>query len=62
VSDAKSEKEISRSMMRMTIDINKTHFKIKDAAIENADLPVTCITCHHGLPYPSVDSLENKYK
>lgn len=51
-SDAKGEKEIARSMMRMTIDINKKHFAQASPMIGDSLLTVTCMTCHHGEPYP----------
>lgn len=49
-SDDKPEKEITRNMMRMTIDINKKYFKFKkdDPGVP----PVTCVTCHHGEAFP----------
>lgn len=51
-SDEKGEKEIARSMFRMTGKINKKFFKFK--AGENKDVlpPITCMTCHNGKPHP----------
>ncbi|MEP6951615.1 MAG: c-type cytochrome [Ginsengibacter sp.] len=51
-SDAKPEKEIARSMMRMTMKINRENFELKDAMIGDSVLAVSCATCHHGLPHP----------
>src|SRR5258707_14290433 len=51
-SDAKPEKEIARSMMRMTIGINKKYFKIKHPMIGTEVLTVTCNTCHNGVAFP----------
>jgi hypothetical protein len=51
-SDAKPEKEIARSMMRMTIGINKKYFKLKHPQIGNSELTVTCNTCHKGVAFP----------
>lgn len=51
-SDAKSEKEISRSMMRMTLQINKDYFEVKQPLIGDSQMIVTCYTCHRGTPYP----------
>ena len=61
-SDAKQEKEISRSMMRMTLQINKDNFEVKQPLIGDSLMVVTCYTCHHGTPYPDAkmkDSLPN---
>jgi len=43
--DTKPQKDASRQMIRMVLEINKTHFAGTDA--------VTCQTCHHGQPHPS---------
>jgi cytochrome c553 len=51
-SDAKPEKEIARSMMKMTVKINKKFFEAKHPAIGEAGLSVTCVTCHHGEAHP----------
>ena len=51
-SDEKPEKEIARSMMKMTVKINKKFFEAKHAFIGDSTLTVTCITCHHGSPHP----------
>jgi hypothetical protein len=51
-SDAKPEKEIARSMMRMTMGINQKYFKLKHPKIGNPELTVTCNTCHKGVAFP----------
>ena len=51
-SDEKPEKEIARSMMKMTVKINNKFFGTKHASIGDSTLTVTCITCHHGQPHP----------
>ncbi len=60
-SDNKSEKEIARKMITMTMDINKKYFEFN----KNIDAiqSVTCITCHRGKERPEIDSilLRKKY-
>jgi hypothetical protein len=51
-SDAKPEKEISRTMMRMTLDLNKRWLKNRHPKIGDAALVVQCTTCHKGQPFP----------
>lgn len=51
-SDEKPEKEIARSMMKMTIKINNKFFGTKHVFIGDSTLTVTCVTCHHGQPHP----------
>ena len=51
-SDEKPEKNIARSMMRMTIGINKKYFKVKHPLIGTNALTVTCNTCHNGVAFP----------
>jgi hypothetical protein len=51
-SDAEHMKEEARKMMRMTIEINKTHFYF-DKSIRPEYLNViSCKTCHQGEPFP----------
>lgn len=50
--DTKSEKEITRNMMRMTMDINKKYFTFNEEAAEQNVQAVTCYTCHKGIPIP----------
>lgn len=54
-SDAKPEKNISREMMRMTIQINKKFFKLKHPLIGSNALIISCSTCHKGQPFPDSD-------
>jgi len=51
-SDAKPEKNIARSMMRVTLGINKKFFKIKHPMIGSGALTVNCNTCHNGVAFP----------
>ena len=53
VSDAKGEKEAARSMMRMTMEINKKYFGMERPLIGDSLMTVTCKSCHRGEPYPS---------
>ena len=57
-SDDKPEKEITRSMMTMTVKINEKFFESKHAFIGDSTLSVTCITCHHGNPHPEANNGE----
>ncbi|MEO5594314.1 MAG: c-type cytochrome [Chitinophagaceae bacterium] len=51
-SDEKPEKEIARSMMKMTLKINKKFFEVKHPAFGETGLQISCVTCHHGEPHP----------
>ena len=56
-SDAQPTKDSCRSMMRMTMDINKKYFATLAAdralrAKEKISEMVTCSTCHRGKPIP----------
>jgi hypothetical protein len=51
-SDAKGEKEAARTMMRMTMEINKKYFSMERPMIGDSLMTVTCKSCHHGEPYP----------
>jgi Photosynthetic reaction centre cytochrome C subunit len=51
-SDEKPEKEIARSMMQMTMDINKKYFNVLNPAIGDTLMLITCGNCHHGNPQP----------
>ena len=57
-SDEKPEKEIARSMMRMTIGINRKYFKLRHPAVGDSALVVTCGTCHNGKPHPGNENLQ----
>lgn len=50
--DDKSEKEIARNMMRMTMDINKKYFHFNENVRAEDVQAVTCYTCHTGKPMP----------
>jgi Photosynthetic reaction centre cytochrome C subunit len=52
-SDANEHKDIARDMMRMTSKINKKYFDVKDSKSLEADLEMTCYTCHNGKAHPS---------
>lgn len=58
-SDKKQEKEISRSMMRMTLQINKDNFEVKQPLIGDSLMIVTCYTCHRGTPYPEAQKKDS---
>lgn len=51
-SDEKDEKKIARSMMRMTLKINKKFFDVNKPIIGDTSLVISCNTCHHGQPHP----------
>jgi hypothetical protein len=51
-SDAKPEKAITRTMMRMTLDLNKRWLQNKHPKIGDAALVVQCTTCHKGQAFP----------
>ncbi|MDB5211357.1 MAG: hypothetical protein JWQ30_2184 [Sediminibacterium sp.] len=51
-SDAKSEKDTARSMMRMTLELNKKYFGQNQPVIGDTTMLITCYTCHHGFPVP----------
>jgi hypothetical protein len=56
-SDAKPEKEIARTMMRMTIKVNKQFFQLRHPMIGDPSLVITCNTCHRGQPHPDTDAI-----
>src|SRR6266516_2674622 len=51
-SDEKPEKEIARSMMLMTMDINKKYFGVEQPLIGDSLLTISCSSCHHGTAHP----------
>jgi hypothetical protein len=57
VSDARTEKEIARRMMRMTLDLNRKYFNARKPRIGSDALTITCATCHKGQPFPDGDIL-----
>jgi len=50
-SDDNPHKEIARSMMKMTMQINKKHFKHKDEKTGQI-AQISCMTCHNGKTEP----------
>jgi hypothetical protein len=50
--DDKPEKEITRKMMRMTMDINEKYFHFNEEVKVSEVQAVTCFTCHRGSPMP----------
>jgi hypothetical protein len=51
--DINPMKENAREMMRMTININKTHFYFNKNERPEYLKVVNCKTCHRGEPYPA---------
>lgn len=53
-SDEKPEKETTRYMMTMTMEINKKYFMNEVEPEDSAKFmnKVTCTTCHHGQTHP----------
>ena len=58
--DDKSEKEIARKMILMTMDINKKYFQFNETITADQVQAVTCFTCHKREPRPAIDSLAIK--
>jgi len=52
-SDSNKHKNIARQMMRMTSDINRKYFDVKKSRDLNADLELTCYTCHRSKAHPA---------
>ena len=52
-SDAKPEKEIARTMMRLTLKINRKYFQVAQPRIGDETLVVTCTTCHRQEAHPA---------
>jgi hypothetical protein len=54
-SDANPQKNIARSMMKMTLKINKQYFGVKHPLIGDSVMVVNCMSCHRGtaFPYPA---------
>jgi ribosomal protein L44E len=52
-SDANEHKGVARDMMRMTSKINQKYFDVKSSKSLEADLEMTCYTCHNGKVHPS---------
>jgi hypothetical protein len=51
-SDENPLKEAARSMMKMTLNINRQFFHVKQPLVGDSVLVVTCTTCHRGNPFP----------
>ena len=51
-SDAKPEKDTARSMMRMTLELNRKYFGKTQPAIGDSTMLITCYTCHRENPVP----------
>jgi len=51
-SDAKPEKNIARSMYKMTGKINKKYFSFNKDDKGDVIPAISCITCHRGNPHP----------
>jgi len=54
-SDDNPKKEITRSMMRMTMEMNQKYISTLPHADTVKVLPVTCNTCHRGQAIPAAD-------
>lgn len=52
-SDGNNHKAVAREMMKMTSNINNKYFDVKKAERLDADLEVTCYTCHNGKVHPA---------
>ncbi|WP_270087751.1 c-type cytochrome [Sphingobacterium sp. SYP-B4668] len=50
-SDENPHKEVARSMMKMTMQINKKHFKHRDEKTGQI-AQISCMTCHNGKEHP----------
>ncbi len=51
-SDEKPEKQIARTMMRMTMEINKNYFEVEKPVLGDDLMVVSCSSCHKGTPHP----------
>lgn len=56
-SDANPFKNTARDMMKMTMDINKRHFKPYKGG--TSYMQVSCITCHNGKTSPEMVKVTN---
>ena len=52
-SDGNNHKDVARYMMKMTNKINEKYFEVKKAERMDADLEVSCYTCHSGKAHPA---------
>jgi len=53
-SDDKPEKEITRSMMKLTAAVNKDYFDYTIVYKAGETMAVSCYTCHDGFPRPDL--------
>ena len=51
-SDAKPEKESTRSMIKMTMELNDKYFHVQKPYSTKSVLAVNCISCHNGKTHP----------
>jgi len=51
-SDDNPQKNVARSMMKMTLKINKQFFYVRRPLLGDSVLVVNCISCHHGTAFP----------
>lgn len=58
-SDANMKKEIARSMMSMTLQLNKENFKVQQPLIGDSLMVITCYTCHRGNTNPDTKSRDS---
>ena len=56
VTDTNEHKQIARSMIKMTNQLNKKYFDIKNSKSLDAKLEVSCFTCHNGKEHPTVQA------
>ena len=54
--DDKSEKEIARNMLRMTMDINEKYFHFNEEIKSSEIQAVSCMTCHRKEPRPVIET------
>jgi hypothetical protein len=59
-SDANHHKVVAREMMQMTNKINEKYFGVDKPERLEADLQVTCYTCHNGKAHPSTFAITAK--
>ena len=58
-SDSNHVKESARYMMRMTLQLNKESFMVKQPLIGDSTLVITCYTCHRGGVYPENKKIDS---
>lgn len=52
-SDSLEHKKTARSMMRLTNNINRKYFSVRNVKSMLTPLEITCNTCHNGRSHPS---------